>query len=134
MNAVDTSVVVAGVASWHEGHRLARAILDQDPRLPAHCAVEAFSVLTRLPPPHRLAAGQAWQLLADRFRSPYLTLPAADCRRLLGSMATRAIRGGAVYDALVAATVRRANATLITRDHRAAETYRRMDVSFDLIG
>lgn len=134
MNAVDTSVVIAGVSSWHEGHQVARAVLDDDPHLPAHCAVEAFSVLTRLPPPYRLAAAQAWELLADRFRSPYLTLPGADYRRLLASMPNRAIRGGAVYDALVAATVRRANVSLITRDLRAAETYRRLDVVFEFIG
>jgi len=43
--------VVAGFASWHEGHRSAAAALARKPRVPAHVLVETYSVLTRLPPP-----------------------------------------------------------------------------------
>lgn len=50
MIAVDTSVVVAAFASWHEGHASAVSALARRPRLPTHVTVEAFSVLTRLPP------------------------------------------------------------------------------------
>jgi hypothetical protein len=49
--AVDTSVVVAAFASWHEGHLAALECLRRDPRLPAHVAIETFSVITRLPAP-----------------------------------------------------------------------------------
>jgi predicted nucleic acid-binding protein len=39
MKAVDTSVIVAAFASWHESHALARRVLDQQPALIAHCAL-----------------------------------------------------------------------------------------------
>src|SRR3989441_13166825 len=51
--SADSSVVVAAFASWHETHDSARRVLDGALRLVAHCALETYSVLTRLPPPHR---------------------------------------------------------------------------------
>ena len=54
VKAVDTSVVVAAFASWHEHHLKRRtSLLDQDVRLIEHCSLETYSVLTRLPAPHR---------------------------------------------------------------------------------
>lgn len=53
MIAVDTSAVIAGFAAWHELHREARRALGGNPRLPGHAALESYSVLTRLPAPHR---------------------------------------------------------------------------------
>jgi predicted nucleic acid-binding protein len=38
-----------------------------------------------------------------------------------------------VYDALVAATAAEHRITLATRDRRAAETYRALDIDFELI-
>jgi hypothetical protein len=53
MMVADTSLVVAAFASWHEKHEAARRALDEGLNLIEHCALETFSVLTRLPPPHR---------------------------------------------------------------------------------
>jgi hypothetical protein len=53
MRAVDSSVVIAAFATWHEHHAIARKAMAGRPRLVAHAAVESYSVLTRLPPPHR---------------------------------------------------------------------------------
>ena len=53
MKAVDSSVVIAAFASWHEHHAIARKAMAARPRLIAQAAVESYSVLTRLPPPHR---------------------------------------------------------------------------------
>lgn len=50
MKAVDSSVVIAAFASWHESHESARRALAARPRAIAHAAVETYSVLTRLPP------------------------------------------------------------------------------------
>ncbi len=50
MIVADTSVLVAAPASWQESHAVARAALP-GARLVGHCAVETYSVLTRLPPP-----------------------------------------------------------------------------------
>ena len=43
------------------------------------------------------------------------------------------IAGGAVYDALVAAAAAEHGITLATRDRRAADTYRVLDIDFELI-
>lgn len=133
MIAVDTSVVVAGFASWHEGHRSAAAALAHKPRVPAHVLVEAYSVLTRLPPPHRAPADLVATFLAERFPDAPLVLPARAHLELLDTSARNGLTGGAVYDALIAATARRAGATLLTRDRRARLVYDRMKVRYELI-
>lgn len=133
MIAVDTSVVVAAFASWHEAHAAAAAVLRQRPRLPAHVAVESLSVLTRLPPPHRAPAEVVLAFLDARFVEPLLVLPAQEHRRLLTDAVAAGSVGGAVYDALVGLTVRHAGATLLTRDRRAAGTYRAVGVAFELV-
>lgn len=133
MIAVDTSVVVAGFASWHEGHRLAAAVLAREPRVPAHVLVETYSVLTRLPPPHRAPSAIVTAFLAQRFSQIPLTLPPRVWLRFLGQAAEIGVTGGAVYDALVAATARHAGATLLTRDRRAVTVYERIGVPYELV-
>ena len=133
MIAVDTSVVVAGFASWHEGHRSAAAALARKPRVPAHVLVEAYSVLTRLPPPHRAPADLVATFLAERFPEAPLVLPARAYLELLETSARTGLTGGAAYDALIAATAQRAGATLLTRDRRARGVYDRMKVRYELI-
>jgi predicted nucleic acid-binding protein len=133
MIAVDTSVVVAAFASWHEGHASAAAALARRPRVPAHVLLETYSVLTRLPPPHRAPAPLVAAFLGERFSSPPLALPGAEHARLVARAAETGIVGGSIHDALVAATVRHAGARLLTRDRRAAPTYERLGVEFDLI-
>jgi len=131
--AVDTSVVVAGFASWHEGHGPAAAVLARGPRVPAHVLVETYSVLTRLPPPHRAPSDIVTSFLAQRFRQPPLTLAPRAWPRFLDRAAELGITGGAVYDALVAATARHAGATLLTRDRRAVAVYEKMGVAYELV-
>jgi predicted nucleic acid-binding protein len=132
--AVDTSVVVAAFASWHEGHRSAAAALAGRPRVPAHVLVEAYSVLTRLPPPHRAPADLAAAFLAERFPEAPLVLPARAHLALVETAARTGLAGGAIYDALIAATARHAGATLLTRDQRARSVYDHMKVKYELVG
>jgi predicted nucleic acid-binding protein len=131
--AVDTSVVVASFASWHEGHRPAAAVLAREPRVPAHVLVETYSVLTRLPPPHRAPSAIVTAFLTQRFRQTPLTLPPRALLGLLGQVAELGITGGATYDALVAATARHAGATLLTRDRRAIAVYEKIGVGYELV-
>ena len=133
MLAVDTSVVVAAFATWHEAHGAAVAALERRPRLPAQVLVETYSVLTRLPPPHRTPSRIAAAYLEARFTEPLLGLPAADYRRLVRRAVDEVIAGGAIYDALVAWSARRAGATLLTRDHRAVRVYEAVGVPFELV-
>lgn len=133
MIAADTSVVVAAFASWHEGHRAASAALQRKPRLPAHALLESFSVLTRLPVPHRASADVVEAFLSERFADPLLTLRERDYRGLLSIAVAAGLVGGAVYDALIAATARRADALLLTRDRRALPTYEKIGVRYELV-
>lgn len=133
MIAVDTSVVVAGLASWHEGHTPARAALARKPRLPAHVALEVYSVLTRLPPPHQVTPALVVAFLEDHFPDPVLPYPAARHLSLLKEASEKGITGGALYDALVADTANHAGATLLTRDRRATRVYEALGVAFQMV-
>lgn len=133
MIAADTSVVVAAFASWHEGHEAALRALRRGVRLPAQVMVESYSVLTRLPPPHRAAAPVVESFLAERFPDAPLTLPGSEVRVLLRAMAAAEVAGGAIYDALIAATARHWTAPLLTRDRRAAATYEKVGARYEMV-
>jgi predicted nucleic acid-binding protein len=131
--AVDTSVAVAAFASWHESHMSAREAIRDGAALIAHCALETYSVLTRLPTPHRAPGALVQRFLAVQFSLPHLVLPARDQRRLTARLVDLGIEGGAVYDGLVALTAASAGATLISLDRRAAATYERCGVDVRLV-
>jgi len=133
MTLVDTSIVVAAFASWHEQHSAADRVVDGNARLVAHCALEAFSVLTRLPPPHRVAAQLVRDFLAARFPDAYVGLDGAGYQTLIPRLVDAGVSGGAAYDAVVAATARAADDILVSCDRRAAQTYERIGVTFRLI-
>jgi len=77
-------------------------VLARRARLPAHCALECYSVLTRLPPPHRVSGALARDFLSLRFTEPLLALDPADHLALIDRLVDGAITGGATYDGLVA--------------------------------
>lgn len=135
MIALDTSVVVALFATWHEGHQVVASALrgETDVRLPEHVAFETYSVLTRLPPPHRLAPDPVITLLSRRFPGAWLRLDADGRHSLLREAGNLGLTGGAVYDALVGATARRAGARLLSRDRRAVPVYRALGVDHELL-
>jgi len=119
----DTSVIVASVSSWHVHHvRAVEAIEDRLSRkermvVAAATLVEAYSVLTRLPAPHRLAPEVALQLVDDNFAHSFtcVALSAADYRTLLRAAPPNGVAGGRIYDAIVAHSARKAGAkTLLT--------------------
>ena len=83
MKAPDTSVVIAAFASWHENHEAARRTLDAGVRPIEHCALETYSVLTRLPPPHRTSGAVVRDFLATRFPPPFLRLSAPSYKKFL---------------------------------------------------
>jgi predicted nucleic acid-binding protein len=134
MTAADTSLVVAAFASWHEHHAAARRVLDRGVRLIDHCALETYSVLTRLPAPHRSPAPIVAAFLEQRFPEPFLRLDTPRHREFVLGLAARNITGGATYDALVAATAAANHADLVTCDSRAATVYEAYGIQFRLIG
>jgi predicted nucleic acid-binding protein len=89
-------------------------------------------VLTRLPPPARRTPATVARLLAANFPdSRFLSADAAAA--LLSELPTVGIAGGAVYDALIGASAREHGSVLATRDLRAVETYRALDVRLELL-
>lgn len=128
MIAADTSVAVAAFAEWHEKHESARRVIDAGARLVAHCALETYSVLTRLPVPHRAPSSVARDYLATRFPEAFLRLSETSYRAFLKALPDLGIAGGATYDALVAATAAAEGADLWTCDRRALPVYERYAV------
>lgn len=125
MKAADTSLVIAAFASWHESHEAARRALDGGLRLIEHCALETYSVLTRLPPPHRTSGEVVREFLTARFPEPWLRMNEQAYKDFIRGLADRGVTGGAAYDALVAATAAGCNAELVTCDRRALPVYER---------
>ncbi len=108
-------------------------VVDGKARLVAYCAIETFSVLTRLPPPHRVPAHLVRDFLVARFPDPYVGLDSPHYHGLILRLVELGISGGAVYDALIAATARAADDLLVSCDRRAAQVYERIGVRFRLI-
>jgi len=98
-----------------------------------HCTLETLSVLTRLPPPHRASGELVRDFLRERFPKPFLRLSAKAYRKFLFGLPDRGIAGGAVYDALIAATAAEHGAELLSCDRRAASNYERYGIRFALL-
>jgi predicted nucleic acid-binding protein len=81
----------------------------------AHALVEAYAVLTRLPPPHRLAPADAHSVLAANFiiGRRIISLGAAGTTALLRTLAQQGIAGGQTYDAAIAACAHRAKVSAL---------------------
>lgn len=105
--------MIAAVCSWHERHAPVLASierrLDRGARLvvAAHALLETYAVLTRLPPPHRLAPADAWALVNANFVEPAQVVAAESEAyiSLLSNLADAGVAGGRSYDALIAATL-----------------------------
>jgi predicted nucleic acid-binding protein len=69
----DTNCMIAAMCAWHEHHE--RAFREVGQRLSdgdlmviaAPTIIETYSVLTRIPPPHRLSAQEALALLEANY-------------------------------------------------------------------
>jgi predicted nucleic acid-binding protein len=127
--APDSSVTIAAAAPWHLAHEAAVAALAADEAwLIAHVAFETTAALSRMPVGHRLAPAVVVEWLEVRFKSRWIALPAAATRRALRTAVEHGIRGGALYDALIAATAHHHGHTLISADRRAAPVYSALGV------
>ncbi len=131
---VDTSVVIAAFATWHESHAAAVSALGSRPALPAACALETYAVLTRLPHPHRVAPDVVRDYLEAMFPDARLALSDDASRHLVETLVERGVTGGASYDAVIALVARSIGATVMTLDVRARLTYDRIGVTTEYIG
>lgn len=130
---VDTSVAIALVVADHEAHEATvEAVGARRLGLAGHAWFEAYSVLTRLPPPARRGPGEVARLLAHDFGSSRFLDDGAQ-EALTARLPGLGITGGAVYDALVGAAARHHGLSLATRDARAVNVYRALDVDVEVL-
>lgn len=119
----DTSVVVPAFLTWHEHHEVARrAVTEEVVAVPAHVIAETFSVVTRLPAPHRVAPDSVLAFL-DKLPGPAIGLSPERYLPTLARLAAYRITGGSIYDGLIAATAVEHGLTLLTLDRRAGLAY-----------
>jgi predicted nucleic acid-binding protein len=132
--APDSSVVIAAIAPWHEAHEPARAALaGGEVGLPAHVAFETTSALSRMPKGRRIAPKVVLKALEQSFSRPWLAMDAHGLQDALKRATAAGVRGGALYDALIAATAAGHDAEVLSADRRALPTYRAMGVEVRLI-
>jgi predicted nucleic acid-binding protein len=131
--AIDTSVAIPAMLSWHESHDDATP-LAAGGAIPAHAMLETYAVLTRLPAPHRLAVDIAGRLVTGWFPADRILVPPAGlATSIVDRLVAASIAGGASYDALVGLTADAHGLELLTLDGRAARTYDALGVAFRVI-
>jgi predicted nucleic acid-binding protein len=128
----DSSVLIAALASHHAAHERSFDAVGDASGLIVHVAFETSSVLSRMPEEQRMEAKVVLDALEREFPQPWLTLDQEGQRSCLRHAVDAGLRGGALYDALIAATAREHGATLLSADVRARDAYEAMgvDVSY----
>lgn len=127
ITAVDTSVIVSGLFSWHKDHAAASAALVEllegksEVILPLTSLIESYAVMTRLPPPHRISAKDALELLEGSFksRSILIGLEGEEGWDLLRDLSQRNLFGGTSYDGLILTCARKGGAKRILTFNRS---------------
>lgn len=119
--------MIAAVCAWHERHadaagEITRRLRAAEPMfLAAPAVVESYAVLTRLPPPHRMAPGVALQVIEGSFtgHGRIVALDGRSYRTLVHQLAETQITGGRAYDAVIAeCALRERDVTLLTFNER----------------
>ncbi|HEY4641755.1 MAG TPA: PIN domain-containing protein [Thermoanaerobaculia bacterium] len=131
MIAVDSSVIIAGVLSWHEFHErairaLEKAVAGRRLLMALPVLIESYSVLTRLPAPHRLRPAVAYELLHDSFAGARaISLSPTTAWTFLQNCVDTGTVGGRVYDAVIASAAIDAGASeLLTFNARDFDVFR----------
>jgi predicted nucleic acid-binding protein len=86
-----------------------------------------------MPEGHRIAATVVLEALERRFPQPWLSMNAGGLHDALRTAVRAGLRGGAIYDALIAATAAAHDAEVLSADRRALPTYQAMDVAVRFI-
>jgi predicted nucleic acid-binding protein len=128
--AIDTSLLVAAILPWHDSHDVARRALETIMTeegafvLPLPALIETYSVLTRMPAPHRLSPRDALSMLTSFLldTARIVSLDGHDIWPFLAAAVAAKAAGGGVYDAQILACARKAGVkrifTLNERDFR----------------
>ena len=113
--------MIAAVCSWHEHHEAAaneiqtRLAGRAKMIVAAPALVEAYAVLTRLPPPHRVSPQTAMTLLGNNFLkiAKIIALNAKSYETLLRPASKNSVAGGRTYDAVIGACAEQGKATTV---------------------
>jgi len=113
--------MIAAVCAWHERHEAAANEIEN--RLAsrakmvvaAPALIEAYAVLTRLPPPHRLSPQTALTLLENNFLKlgTVVALNVKAYQALLLAAPKNNVVGGRVYDAVIGACAKQAQVSAV---------------------
>jgi predicted nucleic acid-binding protein len=133
VTALDTSVVIAAFAPWHEAHTAARRAVTPETVVPAHVVTETYAVLTRMPEPFRMDATTAAEYLARQWRGRVIAPDAELYESVTTAAATARVTGGGTYDALVGLTAHSFGHELLSLDLRAERTYRTLGIAYRLL-
>lgn len=90
-------------------------------------------MLSRMPEPYRMMPAVVMEALERISSPPWLALDAAAQHSWLRRAVAGGLSGGALYDALIAATAREHGATLLSADRRAREAYEAIGVQVSYI-
>ena len=130
---LDTSAALALVNPGHAVHQaVSKRVRGYRLGLAGHAAYETYSVLTRLPPPHRISAAVAHRMIDANFPATR-HLDAEQGSAALSVLAAAGVAAGGVYDGLVALAARAEDQLLISCDQRALNTYRAVSVRFEIV-
>ena len=115
---LDTTCLVAAALPQHEHHAATMADLARRRAaghefvMAAHAVLEAYAVLTRLPPPHRLTPADALSVLDPELGKDgdRRAVDRRESWRVVQRHGAKGIGGGRVYDGCIAACARKAKA------------------------
>ena len=117
---LDTNCLIAAVLPQHEHHAATIAGLSRrraaghEFLMAAPAMLEAFAVLTRLPPPHRLAPADAVAVLDRNWgQAETIALSASETWKLLRQLGAAGTSGGRACDEAIAACAKKAKANEI---------------------
>lgn len=133
MTALDTSVVIAAFAPWHEAHTAARRAVTPEAVVPAHVVTETYAALTRMPEPFRMDAATVSEYLSRQWVGRVIAPDVELYASLTTTAATAGVTGGSTYDALVGLTAHRFGHELLSLDRRAERTYRTLGIAYRLL-
>lgn len=123
---LDSSVAISLLSKDDELHDACRAVTDGARLgLSGHAVFETLSTISRMPGSRRKSVHAVYAAIQYSFpHSRFLSASAA--KTAAADIARLGVSGGAIYDALVAATAIEHGLPLVTRDMRAMRTYKSM--------
>jgi predicted nucleic acid-binding protein len=129
----DSSVLIPALQVGHPNHAEARRVLSRRHlRIIGHVALETFATMTAAAYKPRTSPSASAAAIAQLDSRP-LTLSVHGYADLIDKAGASGIMGGAIYDALIAVTATEHSARLISRDLRAAATYRALGVDLEML-